>query len=107
MELINIEAIPSQRFTVPLGGNNYDIKIYSIDGHMSYDLSINAVEVVTGFKLVNDVPLLPYLHQEVSGNLLLSLPENEIPDYNNFGTSQLLYYLDEEETISYRVTANL
>lgn len=107
MELITIEAIPSQEFTVPLGGNNYDIKIYSIDGHMSYDLSINAEQIIQGFKLVNDVLLLPYVHQEVNGNLLLLLPEDEIPDYESFGLSQFLYYLTQDETEAYRLAANL
>lgn len=107
MELIKIESIPSQQFTVPLGGNNYDIKIYSIDGHVSYDLSINAEQIVQGFKLVNDILLLPYVHQEVNGNLLLSLPEDEIPAYENFGLSQFLYYLTQDETESYRLAANL
>lgn len=107
MELINIDAIPSQRFTVTLGGNNYDIKIYSIDGHMSYDLSLNAVSVVRGFKMVNDILLLPYTYQEINGNILLSLPEDEIPDYSSFGTSQYLYYLTQDETDEYRLAADL
>lgn len=107
MELINIDPIPSQPFTVPLGGNNYDIKLFSIDGHMAYDLSINDVQVIRGFKMVNDIPLLVYPHQEINGNILLSLPANEIPDYKRFGTSQFLYFLDEDETASYRLAANL
>lgn len=107
MESINIDAIPSQNFTVTLGGNNYEIKIYSIVGHMSYDLSVNGMEVIVGFKLVNDMLLLPYLYQEISGNILLSLPENEIPDYTRFGLSQFLFYLNEEETEAYRLAANL
>ena len=107
MDLITIDAIPSQSFTVTLGGNNYEIKIYSIDGHMSYDLSINSVQIISGFKMVNDVPLLVYVHQEVSGNLLLQIAEDEIPDYKKFGLSQFLYYLTEAETTDYRLAAGL
>ena len=107
MELISIDAIPKQQFTVTLDENNYSIKIYSIDGHMSYDLSINSVSVISGFKMVNDIPLLAYKYQEVSGNILLSLPEDETPDYTKFGLSQFLYFLDEEETAEYRLAANL
>tara|TARA_R110000851_G_scaffold60415_6_gene139474 strand:- start:792 stop:1115 length:324 start_codon:yes stop_codon:yes gene_type:complete len=107
MELISIDAIPSQQFNTTLSGNNYSIKIYSIDGHMSYDLSINAVSIISGFKMVNDVPLLAYSHQEVSGNILLQIAEDEIPDYTRFGLSQFLYYLTEDETTAYRLAANL
>ena len=107
MDLITIDAIPSQSFTVTLGGNNYEIKIYSIDGHMSYDLSINSVQIIAGFKMVNDVLLLAYVHQEVSGNILLQIAEDEIPDYTRFGLSQFLYYLTEDETTAYRLAAGL
>jgi hypothetical protein len=107
MELITLNPIPSQAFTVSLGGNNYAIKIYSIDGHTAYDLSVNDKVIVTGFKMVNDIPLMPYDYQEVNGNILLSLPEAEIPDYSRFGISQFLYYLNAEETAAYRLAANL
>lgn len=114
MELITLDPVPSQRFNIPLGGNNYDIKIYSIDGHMSYDLDINSQRVsnngvwlVSGFKMVNDIPLLVYRSQEVSGNLLLTLPIEEIPDYTRFGISQFLHFLTEDETAEYREAASL
>lgn len=107
MQSISLDAIPSQSLIVPLGGNNYSIKIYSIDGHTSYDLSINSELIIEGFKLVNDVLLLPYPYQEVNGNLLLSLTDDEIPDYKRFGFSQFLYYLDAEETAVYRLAADL
>jgi hypothetical protein len=107
MQLINIDALSSQGFTITLGGNNYRVKIYSIDGHMSYDLFINSVEIIAGFKMVNDIPLLAYTHQEVNGNILLQIPEDEIPDYTRFGLSQFLYYLTEEETAAYRLATSL
>ncbi len=107
MESISIDAIPSQQFTATLDGNNYGIRIYSIDGHMSYDLSIAGVEIISGFKMVNDIPLLPYRHQEINGNILLQIPVDEIPDYTRFGFSQFLFYLTEAETAEYRTAANL
>lgn len=107
MELIEFRAIPSQQFSIPLGGNNYDIKLFSIENSMAYDLAINSVPVISGFKMVTDVLLLPYVYQEVSGNILLALPEDEDPDYTKFGLSQILYYLDEEEAAEYRLAANL
>lgn len=107
MESINLDAIPSQRFTATLGGNNYEIKIYSIDGNMSYDLSVNSVQIIAGFKMVNDILLLAYPHQEINGNILLQIAEDEIPDYRRFGLSQFLFYLTEEETAAYRLAANL
>ena len=107
MQLITIDRIPSQQFTITLGEINYIIKLYSIDGHMAYDINVDGRAVISGFKMVNDIPLLAYPHQEVNGNILLQVPEDEIPDYTRFGLSQFLYYLDETETAAYRLAANL
>ena len=99
---IQLEQIPSQQFVITLGENNYDIRIYSIVGHMAYDLSINGALIIQGFKFVNEVLMLPYPHQEINGNLLLILPDDELPDYKLFGSSQFLTYLDATETLLYR-----
>lgn len=107
MELVQINAVPSQKFNITLGGNKYDIKIYSIDGAMAYDMDINAVKIIRGFEMVNDVPLLPYPHQEINGNLLLQISENETPDYTRFGLSQFLYYLTADEIAAYRTVTDL
>jgi len=114
MQIVQISAIPSQQFGIQLGGNNYDIKIYSIDGAMAYDLDINSqrldnngVWLISGFKMFNDVPLLVYRSQEVNGNLLLQISEDEIPDYTRFGLSQFLYYLTASESEAYRTVTDL
>ena len=102
MELVTLKAISSQRFNITLSGNSYDIRIFSTEGGMACDISINGVSVISGFKMINDVPLLVYPHQEISGNLVLSLPDDETPNYEGFGSSQFLYYLNAEEAASYR-----
>ena len=107
MYLVQLSAVPSQRFNIPLGGNDYTLKIYSIDGAMAYDLDVNAVSVISGFEMINDIPLLAYPYQEVNGNLLLAVPESETPDYTRFGSSQFLYYLTAEESKEYREVTGL
>lgn len=114
MQLVQISAVPSQQFNITLGGNDYDIKIYSIDGAMAYDLDVNSqildnngVRLISGFKMFNDVPLLPYPHQEIDGNLLLQISEDELPDYTRFGLSQFLYYLTASESEAYRTATDL
>jgi hypothetical protein len=99
---IQLEQIPLQKVVITLGENNYDIRIYSIVQRMAYDLTINGVIVIKGLKFVNEVLMLPYSHQEVNGNILLILPDDELPDYKLFGVSQFLTYLDASETLLYR-----
>ena len=100
--LITLEAITAQEFNVTIGDYSYDIRIYSTISGMAYDLSIVDVEIVQGFQFVNEVLMLPYRHQEVDGNLLLVVPDDEVPNYEAFGITQFLAYLDEEETGAYR-----
>ena len=99
--LITLEAITAQEFNVTLGDYSYDIRIYSTISGMAYDLSIDDVEIVQGFQLVNEVFMLPYRYQEVDGNLLLVVPDDEVPDYESFGSTQFLYYLSADETEDY------
>lgn len=101
-DLIEINAIPAQSFTISLGGYSYSIRLFSIDGNMSYDLSIDDVSIIQGFKFVNEVLMLPYKYQEVNGNLLLSVPDDETPDYTKFGSTQFLVYLDADEAETFR-----
>lgn len=107
MELITLKSLPNLRFPITLGGNNYDVHIFSTVKSMTYDIDINGVNVIKGFEMVNDAPLLVYPHQEVNGNIVLSLPDDEVPDYKAFGLSQFLYFLDADETIAYREAYSL
>ena len=100
--LISINATPAQQFIVQLGDYSYELRIFSTDGNMAYDLSIDDVEVVQGFQFVNEVLMLPYEYQEVNGNLLLVVPDDEVPNYEAFGITQFLAYLDEDEARAYR-----
>lgn len=100
--LIKLDAIPKQSFNITLGNYSYDLKLFSNDGSMAYDLYIDGVNVIQGFKFVNEVLMLPYEHQELNGNLLLVVPEDELPDYESFGSTQFLIYLDADETEVYR-----
>jgi len=114
-ESIELQQIPSQRFAITLGGNNYDIRVYMMEYSMAYDLDVNNSRdnrddgswLVTGFKFSHEVPMLPYRHQEINGNLILIIPDNEEADYTAFGITQFLAYLTQEEVDSYRLAVGL
>jgi hypothetical protein len=101
MRLIPINATPTQSFTFPYNGYKYDFVFRDNGNFMSYDISIDDVEVVQGFPFVIGQLLLPYKYMEVDGNFILSSEAgNEGADYTEFGDTQNLYYLttDEAET---------
>lgn len=104
MRLINIEPVPNQSFTVNIGSHRYDIALkYPEDGFMLYDLYIDEDAVQLGQRVTQGMMFMPYRYQAVDGNFMLYIPEGEQPDYNQFGDSQLLYYLtsDEADSVGY------
>lgn len=98
MKQINIKATPNQEFTVNINSYRYDFRFILIDdGVMAYDLSINELPVIQGFRIIKGALLLPYNYQEQSGNLFMSAPDDEDVSYQQFGQSQFLYYLNADE----------
>lgn len=98
MQTISIQAIPNQEFTVNIGDYRYDIRLVFIEpGTMAYDLSIDEQPVIRGQRVTKGELFMPYRYQEVDGNFYLYMPEDEQPDYEQFGDSQMLYYLNPEE----------
>lgn len=98
MRAINIQAVPNQEFTINIGDYRYDISLkYIQPGVMAYDLLIDEQPVIQGQRVTPGVMLMPYQYQEVDGNFYLYVPDDEDPDYQQFGDSQLLYYVTAEE----------
>lgn len=103
MEIINnLQAIPNQSFSVNIGDYTYSFHIYFCETFLAYDLTIDDVTVVEGFRIVYGQLLIPYTYQEVDGNFVLDMPIDEDPDYESFNDTQFLQYLTQDETDEYR-----
>ena len=102
MQLITIQAVPSQEVIVTLEGNRYKIQIKDADGFMTYGVIRNGETLLeNGTRIVNGSPLLPYKYME-AGNFALEVPDSELPNYKQFGVTQFLYYASQEELESVR-----
>lgn len=102
MELITLQAIPSQSVIITLDSNRYEIPIKDAGGFMVYGVIRNGLTILeNGNRIVNGSPLLPYKYME-AGNLALSVPDAELPNYEQFGLTQFLYYASQEELESIR-----
>lgn len=102
MENIPILAIPNQSFTTTINDVRYDFVLRSNDVFMTYDLSADEVVLLQGFRLVIGQLMIPYKYLEIDGNFFLYTPEDEDPNYLNFGGTQNLYYLTADETEVFR-----
>lgn len=97
MELITIRAVSSQDVIVTLEGFRYEIALKDADGFMVFGIIRDGVTIIEpGMRIVNDSPFLPYLYLE-QGNFILDLPDDEIPDYKQFGITQFLRYATDAE----------
>ncbi len=102
METINnVQAIPNQSFTVPMGDYEYGFHFYDCDGFMAYDLTIDSETIVQGVRMVYLQPLIPYTYQEVDGNFVITT-DGVDPDYEEFNDTQFLRYLTQDESDSWR-----
>lgn len=102
MKLITLQAIPSQEIIVTVDGNRYQISLKDAGGFMVYGVTRNGANILeNGTRVVSGTPLLPYKYME-AGNFALQVPDSELPDYNQFGLTQFLYYASQEELESIR-----
>jgi hypothetical protein len=103
MQQINLQAVPSQEFTININGIRYDFRFKFISGSIiAYDLQIDEEYVAQGFRVTPGEMLIVYRHQEIDGNFYLFVPEDQDVDYEQLGVSQILYYLTADEVAEVR-----
>lgn len=96
MQEITIASIPNQTFSVVLGTVRYDFRIFLATNVMCCDLAINGATVFTSMRLVAGAFIIPYRYLE-NGNFLLTTLNDELPWYEQFGSTQFLVYLTQRE----------
>jgi hypothetical protein len=92
MQLIPLDAVPNQAFSVRLDGALYALQIKEARGVMVIDIARDGVDLVRGLMMKGETPLLPYRHME-EGNLVLTTDGELEPFWDQFGVSQTLTYL--------------
>lgn len=98
---INLAAVPNQEFSIQLDGQFYDIHIRDANGSPAATIVRDGVVVVSAARIVAGAPLLPYLYQE-NGNFLLTVTNDALPDWEQFGITQFLVYLTADELATLR-----
>lgn len=93
---IALAAIPNQTFTVQLDNNSYGFVIKAANGIMCADVTINGTLILSGQRLVAGFPIIPYEYL-ANGNFVITTMNDDLPDYNEFGTTQFLIYASQSE----------
>ncbi len=93
---IALTAVPNQSLTVDLEGARWTITVRAAVGCMLADVTIDGVAMLTGTRVLAGEPVIPYGYLQ-DGNLLLVTEGGDLPDYAQFGQSQRLVYLTNDE----------
>lgn len=102
MEVLSLQALPNQSFSVILDGNQWNISVRDTNGTISFTLVKNGVIVVENARAVAGMRIIPSIYQE-DGNFALICLNQAIPDYAQFGVTQSLVYISPTELVAMRV----
>jgi hypothetical protein len=93
---IPLQPLPNQTVRAVLGGQNAQIYSYSRDGALYCDININGVDVVTGIKGLNAVPLVASTNLVFVGQLAFydKTGKGQDPKYSGLGTTWGLFYVE-------------
>lgn len=97
--VLNLEAIPNQEFSIRLEDLRYTIRLNSVAPDcMVATIYREDVLIIAGVRCVAGTVLLPYSYLEgTGGNFIFETPNDEIPDYAEFGARHQLLYLTVSE----------
>lgn len=97
MIAIELAAVPNQSFTVTIAGNRYAVELKATGTVMAATIVRNGVTLVSGQRVVAREPVIPYRYLAEEGNFLLATENDELPDWQQFGVSQFLYFATAAE----------
>jgi hypothetical protein len=102
MQAFNLaNTLASQSLTTTQDNNSYILRIKECNGSMVIDVTYNGVSIVTGKRIIQGTPILPFPYLEGNkGNFLFICQTEDVIDYTQFGLTQTLYYLSYAEMIA-------
>lgn len=96
MQIVPLQAIPNQSITLQIDNNFYELTIKTTRGITAVSITINNIVVVSSARAVAGEFIIQSKYLQ-NGNFAFYTPNNYLPDYTLFGTTQqLLYYSPSE-----------
>ena len=89
---------PRQELTVTLDGVRFDITLVAVGDAMYNTILANEIPITTGVKCAVGFQLMPARWMEgTTGNFCFQTPNGEIPWWQNFGSTHILFYASASE----------
>ncbi len=96
MQVIPLQAIPNQRFSLTLGNDAYDFRLNTCVNITTLSLMRNQAIILLGERIPPDTPIIPYRYLE-AGNFILVTQNGEYPLFSQFGITQFLAFFTQDE----------
>lgn len=97
---VPLEKLPNQQLLITLDDINFKISVKWIDEQLTIiDIFGNGQAIVRGLRLVPEAKLFYTFQESKWGNFMFTSDADEEPDYQKFGLSQSLVYLEREREV--------
>lgn len=91
---IPLSAVPSQKMSVTLGGQNAGISVYMLGAYLFFDLTLDDAPIVTGVLCHDRVRLVQEAAYGFIGDLaFIDTQGTSDPTYDGLGSRYLLAYI--------------
>lgn len=97
MRNIPIATVPNQELSVTLNGNRWVLTLKVGTNSMIADVVLNDQPIVLGQLITVGTPIIPYEYLQGSGNFLLLVENDELPDWQKFNSTQQLVFVEPGE----------
>ena len=104
MMLIPLQSLPKQNLSIVLGGNLFDLNVILTQNVMSMDIVSETAGVnVLGQRCLAGQLVIPFQSMEMgAGNFMFLTADDELPDYEQFNGTQLLFWASNDELAAVR-----
>ncbi|WP_272524230.1 MULTISPECIES: phage baseplate plug family protein [unclassified Providencia] len=97
MQDIPLNAVPSQRLRVSLGGDEWELTIKVAQATMCCDVKRNDITLLQGLRIMPNQPLIPYRYLSGNSNFAFITENDELPWWERFGQSHSLVWWGEDD----------
>lgn len=113
MQIIPLQTLPNQSFNIVLDNNSWGFALKTCNGETAASITLNNNIVIENTRAIANGLIIPSIYEEAdSGNFMFLTQNFQLPDYTQFGVTQVLVYLTASELttirepLGYPITAN-
>lgn len=101
MQNIPLQIIPNQSFSIVLDNNQWNFVLKTTNGVTAVSLTLNNNSVIENMRAVANQKIIPSQYEE-AGNFMFLTQNFQLPDYTQFGITQILVYITASELEAFR-----